>query len=53
MISGWAEYMDVETGEISEFHKGDFYAITIEKCLKDYHKKNSLMMMWLSIMEVK
>ena len=27
MISGWTEYMDVETGEISEFRKGDFYAI--------------------------
>lgn len=27
IISGWTEYMDVETGEISEFRKGDFYAI--------------------------
>jgi 8-oxo-dGTP pyrophosphatase MutT (NUDIX family)/uncharacterized cupin superfamily protein len=27
MISGWTEYMDVETGEIHEFKKGDFYAI--------------------------
>lgn len=27
MISGWTEYMDVETGEIFEFRKGDFYAI--------------------------
>lgn len=27
MISGWTEYMDVETGEIYEFKKGDFYAI--------------------------
>ena len=27
MISGWTEYMDVETGEVSEFRKGDFYAI--------------------------
>lgn len=28
MISGWTEYMDVETGEIHEFRKGDFYAIS-------------------------
>ena len=27
MLSGWTEYMDVETGEIYEFRKGDFYAI--------------------------
>lgn len=27
MISGWTEYMDVETGEIYEFKTGDFYAI--------------------------
>ena len=27
IISGWTEYMDVDTGEISEFSKGDFYAI--------------------------
>ena len=27
MISGWTEYMDVETGEIYEFRKGDFYVI--------------------------
>lgn len=27
MISGWTEYMDVETGEIHEFKQGDFYAI--------------------------
>lgn len=27
MISGWTEYLDIETGEISEFRKGDFYAI--------------------------
>lgn len=27
MISGWTEYMDVETGEVYEFKKGDFYAI--------------------------
>lgn len=27
MISGWTEYMDVETGETYEFRKGDFYAI--------------------------
>ena len=30
MISGWTEYMDVETGEIYEFRKGDFYAILPE-----------------------
>ena len=28
MISGWTEYMDVDTGSIYEFKKGDFYAIT-------------------------
>lgn len=27
MISGWTQYMDVETGETYEFRKGDFYAI--------------------------
>ena len=27
MISGWTEYMDVDTGEIHEFRSGDFYAI--------------------------
>ena len=27
IISGWTEYMDVDTGEISEFSKGDFYTI--------------------------
>ena len=27
MISGWTEYMDVDTGKIYEFRKGDFYAI--------------------------
>ena len=27
MINGWTEYMDVETGKIYEFKKGDFYAI--------------------------
>ena len=27
VISGWTEYMDVDTGEIYEFKKGDFYAI--------------------------
>lgn len=27
MISGWTEYMDVETGTVYEFKKGDFYAI--------------------------
>ena len=27
MITGWTEYMDVETGEVFEFKKGDFYAI--------------------------
>ena len=27
MISGWTEYMDVETGEVYEFKTGDFYAI--------------------------
>ena len=27
MISGWTEYMDVETGEVYELKKGDFYAI--------------------------
>ncbi|MGI6608410.1 MAG: NUDIX domain-containing protein [Erysipelotrichaceae bacterium] len=27
IISGWTEYMNVETGEIYEFKKGDFYAI--------------------------
>lgn len=27
MISGWTEYMDVETGKVYEFRKGDFYAI--------------------------
>ena len=27
MISGWTEYMDVNTGEIYEFKKGDFYCI--------------------------
>lgn len=27
MISGWTQYMDVETGEIYEFRKGDFYTI--------------------------
>ena len=27
MISGWTEYLDVETGEVYEFKKGDFYAI--------------------------
>ncbi len=27
MISGWTEYMDVETGKVSAFRKGDFYAI--------------------------
>jgi hypothetical protein len=27
MISGWTEYMDVETGEIYEFRTGDLYAI--------------------------
>lgn len=30
MISGWTEYMDVDTGEIYEFRKGDFYAILPE-----------------------
>jgi hypothetical protein len=30
MISGWTEYMDVETGEIYEFRKGYFYAIIPE-----------------------
>lgn len=27
MISGWTEYMDVESGEVYEFKQGDFYAI--------------------------
>lgn len=27
MISGWTEYMDVETGKVYEFKAGDFYAI--------------------------
>lgn len=27
MISGWTEYMDVETGKIYEFKRGDFFAI--------------------------
>ncbi len=27
IISGWTQYMDVETGEIFEFKKGDFYGI--------------------------
>ncbi len=27
VIRGWTEYMDVETGEVYEFRKGDFYAI--------------------------
>lgn len=27
VINGWTEYMDVETGEVYEFRKGDFYAI--------------------------
>lgn len=27
VISGWTEYMDIETGDIFEFRKGDFYAI--------------------------
>ena len=27
MISGWTEYMDVDSGEIFEFKGGDFYAI--------------------------
>ena len=27
MISGWTEYMDVDSGEVYEFRKGDFYAI--------------------------
>lgn len=27
MISGWTEYMDVDSGEVYEFKKGDFYAI--------------------------
>lgn len=27
MISGWTEYMDVETGKVYEFKMGDFYAI--------------------------
>lgn len=27
MISGWTEYMDVETGKVYEFKTGDFYAI--------------------------
>lgn len=27
MISGWTEYLDVATGEVFEFKKGDFYCI--------------------------
>jgi ADP-ribose pyrophosphatase YjhB (NUDIX family)/quercetin dioxygenase-like cupin family protein len=27
VVSGWTEYMDVDTGETYEFRKGDFYAI--------------------------
>ena len=27
MISGWTEYMDIDSGEIFEFKIGDFYAI--------------------------
>lgn len=27
VISGWTEYMDVETGNVLEFRQGDFYAI--------------------------
>lgn len=27
MVSGWTEYMDIETGKVYEFKKGDFYAI--------------------------
>lgn len=27
MVSGWTEYMDIETGAIYEFRAGDFYAI--------------------------
>ena len=27
VVSGWTEYMDVETGKVYEFKKGDFYAI--------------------------
>lgn len=30
MISGWTEYMDMETGKVYEFKKGDFYAILPE-----------------------
>ena len=28
VISGWTEYMDVETGAVYEFKKGDFYVIS-------------------------
>ncbi len=27
MMSGWTQYMDVDTGEVYEFKKGDFYCI--------------------------
>ncbi len=27
MISGWTEYMDIDSGEVYEFRSGDFYAI--------------------------
>ena len=27
MISGWTQYMDVDTGEVFDFKKGDFYGI--------------------------
>ena len=27
MLTGWTQYMDLDTGEVYEFIKGDFYAI--------------------------
>ena len=39
MLSGWTQYMDIETGEIFEFKKGDFYVI--ERNIKYAQKSKS------------
>ena len=41
MISGWTKYMDVDTGEVYEFKKGDFYCINKNTTYAQKSKKGT------------
>lgn len=41
MLSGWTQYMDIETGEIFEFKKGDFYCIKTNTTYAQKSKKGT------------